>query len=327
MNAEPEPESETNTATELDTATTETVTTEEAPPKVGETEAPESKPERTDWKQKYLVLQGKYDKEVPRLHQQLRDSDGRVGNLQDQLNQLNITVAAMQEVQKEPKPVEPMVSQDEIDQFGPDLIDIVERVAKQAVSPYVDQKVGEVAKSVRQVDESVASQQQLMAKSARESLWASLDAQVEGWSEINRDPVFLDWLKETDWMADVQRGVLLRQAFERNDTDRVVKFFKSFQQEHAVEAGTASSDAPEQQEVQESQQNLENLVAPGAPKTGATGTHEESGKGRIWSQKDITSFYLDKNEFIKQHPERDIPERMVALENDLFKAQAEGRIR
>jgi hypothetical protein len=72
---------------------------------------------------------------------------------------------------------------------------------------------------------------------------------------------------------------------------------------------------------------LDELVAPGTPKTGPTDAPLESGKGRIWTQKDIGSFYAKKNELIKKDPNKELPDDIKALERDLFKAQTEGRIR
>ena len=44
--------------------------------------AEEPKPERTDRKQKYNVLQGKYDAEVPRLSSDLREAVNRIKDLE-----------------------------------------------------------------------------------------------------------------------------------------------------------------------------------------------------------------------------------------------------
>lgn len=326
MNADPEAEAPNPAEMPTDVPEVQDKQEAAAPAPQPEPEPePEAKP-REDWKQKYLVLQGKYDKEVPRLHERLRDSDGHIRSLQDQLTRLSTTVATMQELQKEkpePAPAQ-LVTPEEIDQFGPDLIDVVERVAKQAIAPYVDQKFNEVQKSVKQVDESVASQRKTMAESARERLYERLDAAVPGWDAINKDPVFVGWLREVDQFSGQPRGILLRAAFEKNDAERVVKFFQGFQKEHAVETSDPKPAAPESKGPQ---QNLDELVAPGTPKTGPTGAQEESGKGRIWTQRDIQGFYAAKNEFIKANPNRDLPDDMIAAEKDLFKAQRENRIR
>ncbi len=65
-------------------------------------------------------------------------------------------------------------------------------------------------------------------------------------------------------------------------------------------------------------------MAPGTPKTGTASAPNESGK-RVWTRNDIQALYAEKNEFVKKG--KKIPERIEKLERDLFKAQAEGRLR
>jgi len=295
---------------------------------------PNPESERTDWKQKFLVLQGKYNNEVPILHADLKEARGAVGGLQDQLNTLTATVASMKELQKTPPtPPKPLVSEEEIEQFGPDLIDLIGRVAKQELGVTLDDKLKPVKASVKQVEGKVAENETSVAQSARDKLYDRLDSQVTDWNVINKSEPFLKWLAGEDELTGVVRGNILRAAFDRNDADRVVKFFKSFQKEHVVETTDPSADAPtketpsEETPAEEPQQTLDELVAPGTPKTGSTGAQEESGKGRIWNQKLIDEFYVWKNDFVKKYPGKELPEEMAREERDLFKAQHEGRIR
>lgn len=281
----------------------------------------------------YSVLKGKYDVEVPRLHEDLRSANRGMSSMQDQMNTMQATMAAMQEVSKTPPaPPAPLVTDEEIERFGPDLIDVVKRVATEAVSPYVDQRVGEVAASVSSLREKASNLETGVAESARNRLYERLHTAVPGWDVINKDPVFVSWLGTVEPLTGQQRGSLLRTAFERSDSERVVAFFKSFQKEHVVEAidpnvATPTGDPAALETPGEPQQTLEDLVAPGTPKTGSTDAHEESGKGRIWTQTDITEFYTYKNEFIKKNPNKDLPDNVLALEKDLFAAQSDGRIR
>ena len=164
-------------------------------------------------------------------------------------------------------------------------------------------------------------------------MYNRLEDAVADWATVNKSEPFLKWLDESDEFSGLVRGNLLRAAFDRNDADRVIKIFKSFQKEHVVDTTDPSADAPtdetpsEETPAEEPQQTLDELVAPGTPKTGSTGAQEESGKGRIWNQKLIDEFYGWKNEFVKKNPGKDLPEEMAREERDLFKAQHEGRIR
>jgi len=280
----------------------------------------------------YSVLKGKYDAEVPRLHDDIRNSNNAMRGLQEQLGTLQATVAAMKEVNKTPPtPPAPLVTDEEREQFGPDLIDVVGRAAQEAVRPYVDQRVSEVAASVTQVQESASHLETGVAESNRIRLYERLHIAVPGWDVVNKDPVFVTWLGETDQYTGQLRGNLLRAAFERNDSERVIAFFKGFQKEHAVVVPDPDPAAlvvdpanPPAELTPEPQQTLEELVAPGTPKTGTTGAHDEAN-GRIWTQTDIEEFYAYKNEFIKKNPNRELPDDVVALERDLFAAQTDGK--
>jgi hypothetical protein len=288
---------------------------------------PEPTSERTDWKQKFHVLQGKYNAEVPRLHADLKDARSQVGEVRDQMNTLQATVASMQELQKTPpKPVAPLISEEEIEQFGPDLIDLIGRVAKQELGVTLDDKLKPVRASMKQVEGKVAQNETSVAHSAREKLYDRLDTAVTDWNTINKSEPFLKWLAAEDDLTGQVRGNMLRAAFEQNNADRVVKFFKSFQKEHVVDT-TDPTPATPAKTTPEPQQTMDKLVAPGTPKTGSTGAQEESGKGRIWNQKLIDDFYEWKNEFVKKNPGKDLPKDMAGNERDLFKAQHEGRIR
>jgi hypothetical protein len=289
---------------------------------------PEPKPE-ADPDHRYKVLKGKYDKEVPRLHRQLREAQQTNNQLFDRINKLEIQLQNMK-TEKPKQPEVPELSQDEIDQFGPDLIDIIRRVAKQETGVVLDSKLKPVTESVKQVQETVAHEKETVAQSARRQLLEALDEQVPNWKEQNVDDDFLAWLDEEDAYAGVPRGELLAAAYEKNDAPRVIKFFKGFQKENAVVTPTdePSNETPETSDEEEKkpEQPLDELVAPGTPKTGSAGAQKESGK-KIWTTPEIQKFYAYKNEFIKANPEKDLPDNVVLIERDIFAAQVEGRIR
>lgn len=295
-------------------------------------------PKREDWKQKYNVLKGKYDAEVPRLSAELRESRTAIAGLQEQVTNLNVTLAAVKEVQKEPPAPapKPVLTPEEIDNFGPDLIDVIERKAQEVADRMIADRIGKVESSVKQVSENVASTQKSVAESARERLYTRLDDEVAGWETINKQPAFVDWLRVADDFSGQPRGALLRAAFERNDADRVVKIFKSFQAENVGDENDPDPSAPTGDDPAPtgddpapagSQQGLDELVAPGTPKTGSSDAQQESGKGRIWTQSDIRAFYTRKNELIKARPNAELPEDMLQAERDIFVAQREGRVR
>lgn len=288
-------------------------------------EEPAQPPAESDPDHKYKVLKGKYDKEVPRLHRQIREASQTNQQLMERINKLEIQIQNMRTEKKPTKEPEPVVSQEEIDSFGPDLIDIIRRVAKAETGVVLDEKLKPVQQSVKHVQETVAQDKQSMARSARERLLEALNEQVPEWQHMNTDEDFLEWLDEEDPYAGVPRAELLTAAYKENDAPRVIKFFKGFQKENAVVTPTdePSDETPEKQNPE---QPLDELVAPGTPKTGSAGAQKESGK-KIWTQAEIQKFYAYKNEFIKKFPEKDLPEKVILMEKDIFAAQSEDRIR
>lgn len=295
-------------------------------PEPEEAKAEEPTPEPTpepEEDHKYKVLKGKYDKEVPRLHRQLRDAQHANQQMMDRINKLE------QQIQEKAKPKEPpapALTQEEIDTFGPDLIDIIRRVAKQETGVVLDETLRPVKDSVKQVQETVATEKQNMAKSAREKLIDALDQKVPEWKKLNTDDDFLNWLDEEDPYAGRVRAELLTEAYENNDAPRVIKFFTGFQKENAVVTPTDEPSDETPEETESPEQPLDELVAPGTPKTGSAGAQKESGK-KMWTNAEIQQFYAYKNEFIKKNPEKDLPEQVIAVEKDIFAAQSEGRLK
>lgn len=272
---------------------------------------------------KYKVLQGKYNAEVPRLQAELRESKELVAELRQRVNNTESLLAAMQSVPEKPAaapaPAPSGITDEERAQFGPDLIDVIERAAAAKIMPQIEQQLAPVKSSVEQVSQSASQAQKNMAVSEREKTLAALEAAVPDWVEQNEDEGFLQWLNQKDAYAGVPRGQLLTQAFQANDANRVIAFFKGFQTENAV-VTPEPTPAPKV----EPQVKLEDQVAPGTPKPGTTSAPNESGK-RQWSRNDISALYAEKNEYVKKG--KPIPDELQKLERDLIAAQREGRIR
>lgn len=272
--------------------------------------------------QRYKVLQGKYNAEVPRLQQQLRDALDANRDMREQHSNLKAKVALMEEKAKSTPaaPAKLPLSQEEIDQFGPDLIDIIERVAGATVTPLIDQKVGTVAKDVQQVKQNTGNIEKTMAESSREKMMKALAEAVPNWEAQDQDPNFLEWLDQTDPYSNTVRGKMLGEAFQANNASRVIAFFKGFQNENRVVSSDQPAAAPAEKG---SQTGLDKLVAPGSPKTGTNTAPNESGK-RKWTQKDISALYSKKNEYVRKG--LPVPKELAAAESDLIRAQGEGRV-
>lgn len=287
---------------------------------------PPADPKEKDPNHKYKVLQGKYNAEVPRLQSTVRDLTEQNNELRQRVNNTESLLASMNAVAPTQDPVPapaatapPGITDEERAQFGPDLIDVIERAAAAKILPQVDAQIAPVRTAQDAAAQTASQAQHDVAVSEREKTLAALEKAVPNWIQQNEDEGFLQWLNENDAYAGVPRGRLLTDAFQANDANRVIALFKGFQTENAVV--TPSDPTPP---VVEPQVQLEDLTAPGTPKTGSTSAPDESGK-RQWSRNDISAFYAKKNEFVKKG--QPIPDELKALERDLIAAQREGRIR
>lgn len=280
---------------------------------------------------KYKVLQGKYNAEVPRLQRQLKDSITANDELRQRVNNTESMLAAMQtKAAKPPAPTEPAIpvvapagiTEEERVQFGPDLIDVIERVAEAKLQPGVTAaRLDAVDQRFQKVEQNASHIEQSVAVSDRDKTLDALEAAVPDWEKQNENEDFLQWLNANDAYAGVPRGRLLTEAFQSHDAVRVIAIFKGFQTENAV---VNPSEPTPVVIPPEPQAKLDDYVAPGTPKTGTTSAPNESGK-RVWTRADIARFYSSKNEFSKKRIP--IPDEYVKLEKDLIAAQSEGRLR
>lgn len=297
-----------------------------SPPPDGGTPPPN--PSAEGWEQKYKVLQGKYNAEVPRLQRQVNEQNSTLEQLKAQLTATQGMLSALAQNRvaapggQGPAPAAPakLVKDEEVQEFGADLTDFIKRVAQEAVLPAVDQKLQPVQQQVAEVRQTATKVVERSVQSDHERLLATLDRDIAGWRQQNNDPGFLDWLAQPDPYSGVARGDLLRQAYEGFDAPRIVAFFKGYRNEHAVVTPPAPAAAPAEPDA--SQRKLEDFVAPGTPKAGATGAQTGAGK-RTWTQAEIKQFYDDaaSGKFRTNKQRRD------ELEREIHAAVREGRVR
>lgn len=295
--------------------------------------APPATPPQEGWEQKYKVLQGKYNAEVPRLQNQVREQQTQLQSFQSQLTATQNLLASLS-AQREtapaasqpatPPPVTKLVKDEEVREFGADLIDVMRRVVREeqaTLLPEIDRRVAPVAQRVDQVAQAAQHVGARVAQNDQQSVLAMLAAAVPNWQEMNEDPGFLEWLDQVDPFSGAQRGALLKQAYKAHDGSRVVAFFSGYLKEHAAVTPPATPKPPAAAPAAP-QRNLEQLVAPGTPKTGAASTQDGSGK-RVWSRAEIGAFYAD----VQAGRFKGTKEQRKQTEADIFAAQREGRIR
>jgi len=208
------------------------------------------------WEARYKTLHGKYNAEVPRLHAALKEREGKLESLTEEVEALRSSLA---------KPKESLVKPEEVNEFGEPLVDLIRRAAREEVSGKDD----EITKLKKRIESFEA--QTVQTKEV--GFFEKLVQMVPDWMAVNDDPDFHAWLGEVDEFTGYQRQDILSQAEEKRDADRVARFFNAFKK---VQQDTAAA----------SSQSLESQVAPMTTRT------PEAPKGRkIWTRGEVADFY------------------------------------
>ena len=285
---------------------------EATPPAPEASEAPPKSPESV-FENKYKVLQGKYDSEVPRLHRQVSDLNQKLEEMQGVLASMSAAPAAQPAVQTS------LVTPAEIDEYGADLIDLVGRRAKEVYEPAIN----ELRSQISGLKKQLGGVTQEVGQTSREKMLSQLGGEVEDWEVVNKQPEFLSWLAEPDPYSGTVRGTMLRTAYERNDTGRVIAFFKGFKQEHAVVSPPSTGDSePLTATPRTPAVDLNTQVAPGRAPRASTQASAQAEK-RIWTKTQIAEFYSD----VQRGKFKGDEARKTAIERDIIFAANQGRIR
>ena len=268
-------------------------------------EPPPAAPE-VDWEQRYSVLQGKYNAEVPQLHKDLKDLKELVSNLQS-------TPAPAVEA---PAPAT-LVTADDISEFGQDFFDAVGRRAREIYDPVV----GDLKTQVSELKQQLGGVSATVVESAKDKVLNQLDSNVEDWRELNERQDFLDWLAKADPYSGEPRGKMLHDAFDANDAERVSAFFTGFKNEHAAVAPQPAA-ADSESDTRTPAVDLNDHVAPGKAARPSSPASAQSQKN-VWTRPQIVEFYKD----CQLGKFKNDPQRREQIERDIFAAQAEGRIK
>ena len=235
------------------------------------------------YEHRFKVLQGKYNSEVPRLSQENKELKASLKLLQEQMEELKA------------KPAEPLVKQEEIDEYGEGLIDVARRIAQEELAKK-DAKI-------KRLEDKLDALEGTTTKTVEKDFYSTLSARVPEWEKINADKSFHKWLDEVDELTGFRRQDLLSQAEQARDAERVIKFFKAFEK-------------TSKKQVADNNLALETQVSPSANKT----PNAPQAK-KIWTRAEISEFY--RRVRAGQVSDKDV----VAIESDIHAASIENRIR
>ena len=212
---EPPPEPAATTESEQETQP-------EVTPSVPQPVVPEEK-----WEHKYKRLQGKYDAEVPRLHQQLREAQTAIQQLNLQLQQIQqSTPPALSKTPDKQDEPERYVSDEDVANYGEDFVDIQRRIALDATR--------EMRKQLAELQAKLDAQSSQVQTVSFES---RLQQAIKDFDEINADPEWIAWLNEVDPLLRGPRRIVAQAAYARGDVEAVKEYVDLFKKSrHPVPA-------------------------------------------------------------------------------------------
>lgn len=270
------------------------------------------------WKHKFLSMQGRYTADTGRLKGQLEAMSGQITNLNSLIGNLRSAPPAREETFR-PAPVKPLITPEEVGEYGEEFVDFASRLAGQEVS----RATQPLMREIEQLKQQVGGVGQHLHQDARERLLSQLDTQLPGWRDVNSNQEYLDWLSLTDPYTGAIRQDILNEAFEQNNFPRVAAFFKGFLAELAA-------TAPPQKGIEPNgggtppKLALESIVAPGRAKSAAAITPPGAPPEKPFiTTSQITKFYND----VSSGKFKGREAAQAEFEAKIFEAQNEGRIR
>lgn len=243
------------------------------------------------FKDKYLVLQGKYDAEVPRLHNELKEFKQSVfERLQQPIKQQEQTPAVDDRLAKFRE------------EYGEDFVENIKELFRAEVDPLLKKTMEPVQKHVQSVEDT-------QVQAAQQNFANYLDSKVNGnWRDLwaGKDQKFVEFLQQPDPSGYYTYGDLAQMANDNWDADRLGKIFNDY----------LESSQPKQVKKQNPAQ--EAMVAPSRTTTHTTPSANDK---RVWTQDMIAQFQTDD-----RRGKYD-PDTSKAMWDDLLAAMAENRIR
>lgn len=263
------------------------------------------------WKHRFLSMKGRWEA-----------SQKQLGTMQEQMSQLGDELVRTQSLMQVPKqgqtqpPItSSLLTKEDIDNYGTDLIDLSKRAAMEAVKPALDA-----------LQQENANLKQRVTQNSQTGIYTALDRDVPNWREINTSARFREWVRLPDIYSGTVRVTLLNQAFAAANAPRVIAFFKGFIADE-VAAGNVedppvpSAAAPLAPAPREAARTLESLTTPGKAKP-ATGDSSGPVHKPVFSRRDISAFYdaVRRGAYSGREAEK------ATLERQIFDAQRDNRV-
>lgn len=251
------------------------------------------------WKQRFDTLAGKFDAEVPRLHQQLRE----------QSEQMQALSARLEQAPAPPADGSPAMQQD-VDNFGEDLVDFVRRMAQEQIAverAQLEKRFGAVAQQVEQV-------QGYVAKNETDGFWKEVVNLVPDWVVIDTTPAWIQWLDTTPEYTESTYRQLASQAIAKGKPEKIAKLVGEWRRATG-QAYPGNGNGSQQNAPAYQQPNLSSQVAPSTVKSGSAPVSR-----RVLTRSDYEAMYDVRN--VQRYGQQEAA-RLIA---EADAAVAEGRV-
>ena len=275
-------------------------TAEEEPEEEEEVAEEEEEPPADSFEQKYRTLQSKYDKEVPRLHQELKDLKQSV------IDRLGEFKKEEPKVDPVPEPVNEKLARYK-EEYGDELYDFMKEIL-------LTEGKSLFAQTTKPIEEKVSSIEDTQVRAARKAFNDVLTSSVNGdWQALldGQDPAFAEFLGQKGPFGLMTYAEMFQQANDNWNADAMAEIFNHYLGQNAP------AEKPESKPDPKLQKQMDALIAPSRSTTTKTPKTEEK---RIWTMETIKEFQVqDRKGKYK-------PEESKAMWDDLLAAAAEGRI-
>lgn len=263
------------------------------------------------WEHKYRVLQGKYNADIKKLNDDLRDAQqgtqapslqNRLQSLETENTQLKQQLEQQQQVSAQPSG-EIQLNQKLVDEYGEDFARAVAEQAS-AGNSGTSAEIQRLSNLVNSLQSKLTQTEQATNETAGNMRMRELNAELSkhniDFEQVNTDPMFHEWLSAYDDASGEQRNTLMNNAFNRGDINRTVYFFKAFK----AQEGSRFANNPLANQVD---------VTSRAPSDAA-------GDDNVWTKEQINALYEAKRN--NQISDKEFAE----WERKLFAASAEGKV-
>lgn len=261
---------------------------------------PEQRSQEETFEQRYRILQGKYDAEVPRLHAQLREA---MSQLQYMAGELDTLKAAKQTEQAPAN-----VPDNDAETFGEDLVTTIDRRAAKLAAEMVSKELQPMRDYVRQLEARLGDVNQQVAVSAEDRFYNALAKAVPDYEAINVDQGFLRWLGEVVPGTGRSRQEFLNEASNALDSVRVAEIFSDYK--------LLTGKQVQGQQQRQVRQELERQTAPQSTRSSSA----TPPVGRVYTRADYERAYDPRTV-------RELgADKAAALQAEMDQAVAENRV-